>query len=166
MFGPPHCKSQPPPTTRVTQRMAQTSLDTFQRRMSKSKPDETNTSSRRHDSPGPTQTKKKPDGGDSTSSTGSTESDEVAAPHDATNATPKIWTIEEAQASLLAAQLIEPEDSMAPNTLAGSLVQISLFPGLSQAVRDATCSVVLLLANGVEHQHEHSGREARGPYAG
>ena len=30
--------------------------------------------------------------------------------------------------------------------LAGSLVQISLFPGLSQAARDATCSVALLLA--------------------
>ena len=70
----------------------------------------------------------------------------MVAPHDATNATPKIRTIEEARACLLAVQLIKPEDSMAPDTLAGSLVQISLFPGLSQAVRDATRSVALLLA--------------------
>ena len=103
-------------------------------------------SSRRHDSPGPTQTKKKPVGGDSTSSTGSTESDGVAAPHDTTKATPKIQTLEEAWACLLAAQLIELEDSMVPDTLASSLVQISLFPGLSQEARDTTCSVVLLLA--------------------
>ena len=86
--------------------------------------------------------------GDNISSTGSgsTESNEVVSPHDTTNATPKIWTIEEARACLLAAQLIEPEDPMAPDMLAGSLVQISLFPGLSQAVRDAMRSVALLLA--------------------
>ena len=60
--------------------MAQTSLDTFQWHMSKSKLDGAATSSRGHDNPGPTQTKKKPDGGSSPSSTRLTESDEVAVP--------------------------------------------------------------------------------------
>ena len=151
MFAPPHRKKgQPPPTTRVMRHMAQTSLDAFQRRMSKSKPDEATASLKGHSSPSPTQTRRKPngDGSPSPSPTGSMESDDVAPPppRDATKAMPKIHTVEEARDCLLAAQLIKPEDPMDPNTLACSLMRISLFPGLSQAVRDATCSVALLLA--------------------
>ena len=42
--------------------------------------------------------------------------------------------------------LIEPNDPPALDTFAGMLGQISLFPGLSQVTRDATCLVALLLA--------------------
>ena len=127
MFAPPHHKKgQPPPTTRMMRHMAQTSLDAFQRRMSKSKPDEATASPKGHGSPGPTQTRRKPngDGSPSPSPTGSTESDDVAPPppHDTTKAMPKIHTVEEAQDCLLAAQLIEPEDPMDPDTLACSLM--------------------------------------------
>ena len=41
--------------------------------------------------------------------------------------------------------LIEPEDELDGEVLAGALVQVSLFPGMSQAARDAVWSVALLL---------------------
>ena len=137
--------------------------------MSKSKLDRAATSSRGHNNPSPTQTKK-PDGGSSPSSTGSMESDEVAVPCDATKVMLKIHTIEEAWACLLAVQLIDPEDPMAPDMLgiagwlpgANIVVPRSITGGegcymLSDAVAGT---------NGAECQYEHSGREARGPNVG
>ena len=50
----------------------------------------------------------------------------------------RISTIEEGTACLEEAQLIGPEDAPDIKTLAGTLVQIALFPGLSQATSD-TC---------------------------
>ena len=59
---------------------------------------------------------------------------------------PKIYTMKEGHECLEAAQLIEPDDMLDIDTLAGMLVQISLFLGMSQAARDAVCTVALLLA--------------------
>ena len=71
---------------------------------------------------------------------------DTSAQDDTTKKLTKIHTPAEARACLQDAQLIEPDDdTSAPDTLAGALVQISLFPGLSQAARDATHSVALLL---------------------
>ena len=58
----------------------------------------------------------------------------------------RISTIEEGRACLEEAQLIEPEDTPDIEMLAGALVQIALFPGLSQATRDAVRAVAFLLA--------------------
>ena len=55
-------------------------------------------------------------------------------------------TLEEAQICLEEAHLIEQEDALDLETLAGALVWISLYPGLSQATRDAMHAVALLRA--------------------
>ena len=57
----------------------------------------------------------------------------------------RISTIKEGRACLEEAQLIEPEDAPDIETLAGALVQIALFLGLSQATRDTVCAVAFLL---------------------
>ena len=75
-------------------------------------------------------------------------------PHGATKKVPsgppkkglRLSTIEEGRACLEEAQLIEPEDAPDIKMLAGALVQIALFPGLSQAMRDAVHAVAFLLA--------------------
>ena len=86
------------------------------------------------------------EGGDSPSSTRMTVGRDTSAQDDTAKKLTKICTPAEARACLQDAQLIEPDDdTLAPDTLAGALVQISLFPGLSQAARDATHSVALLL---------------------
>ena len=56
-----------------------------------------------------------------------------------------ICMVEEGRICLENAQLIEPEDTLDSDVLAGALVQISLFLGLSQAARDAMCVVALLM---------------------
>ena len=56
-----------------------------------------------------------------------------------------ICTVEEGGICLERAQLIEPEVLLDSDALAGALVQISLFPGLSQAARDAVRTVALLM---------------------
>ena len=66
-----------------------------------------------------------------------------------TPVTPKkmlnICMVEEGRICLEKAQLIEPEDMLDSNVLAGALVQISLFLGLSQVARDAMRAVALLM---------------------
>ena len=57
----------------------------------------------------------------------------------------RIHTAEEGRAYLEEAQLIEPEDTLDSEVLAGALVQISLFPGMLQATRDAVHAVAFLL---------------------
>ena len=59
------------------------------------------------------------------------------ATHAAPNSMLKINTMGESQAYLVKAQLIEPDDMLDTNMLAGTLVQISFFPGISWAMRDA-----------------------------
>ena len=59
--------------------------------------------------------------------------------------TTKICTAEEGRKYLEEAHLIELEDKLDGEVLAGALVQVSLFPGMSQAARDAVWSVALLL---------------------
>ena len=59
--------------------------------------------------------------------------------------TPRICTVEEGQACLEEAQLIEPEVMPNLDTLASALVQISLFLGMSQAARDTICTVALFM---------------------
>ena len=59
---------------------------------------------------------------------------------------PKIYTMKEGHECLEAAQLIEPDDMLDIDTLAGMLVQISLFLGMSQAMRDSMCATTLLMA--------------------
>ena len=66
----------------------------------------------------------------------------------------RIKTVEESQAYLVKAQLIKPDDTCDTHTLASALIQISFFPGISWATRDAVCSVALLLA-----QAKPDGRE-------
>ena len=63
------------------------------------------------------------------------------APHMPT----KIHNTEEGRKYLKEAQLIELEDTIDGEVLASALVQISLFPGMSQAMRDAMCMVAFLL---------------------
>ena len=58
---------------------------------------------------------------------------------------PNIHTVEEGRICLKKAQLIELEDLLDSDALAGALVQISLFLGLSQAARDAVCAVAFLM---------------------
>ena len=59
---------------------------------------------------------------------------------------PKIHTVDEGRACLEEAQLIDPDDALDLDALAGTLVQISLFPGMSQVARDSVHAVALLLA--------------------
>ena len=58
---------------------------------------------------------------------------------------PNIHMAEEGRICRKKAQLIEPEDMFDSDILAGALVQISLFPGLSQAVRSAVRVVAPLM---------------------
>ena len=60
--------------------------------------------------------------------------------------TPKIRTAEEGRMCLEDAQLIEPGEALDFNILAGALIQISLFPGMLQAMRDSVHAVALLMA--------------------
>ena len=63
---------------------------------------------------------------------------------DTVHRTTRIHTTEEGRKHLEEA-LIEPEDELDGEVLASALVQVSLFPGMSQAARDAVRSVALLL---------------------
>ena len=63
------------------------------------------------------------------------------APHMST----RIHTAEEGRTYLEEAQSIEPEDVLDSEVLAGTLVQISLFPGMLRATRDTMCAVAFLL---------------------
>ena len=47
---------------------------------------------------------------------------------------------------MMKAQLVKSDDKLNADTLAGMRVQISFFPGMSQATRDAVCAVAVLLA--------------------
>ena len=58
---------------------------------------------------------------------------------------PNIRTVEEGRICLEKDQLNEPEDLLDSDALAGALVQISLFLGLSQAARDAVHVVAFLM---------------------
>ena len=64
---------------------------------------------------------------------------------DTASRTTRIRTTEEGRKHLEEAHLIEPEDELDGEVLACALVQVSLFPGMSQAARDAVQSVALLL---------------------
>ena len=75
-----------------------------------------------------------------------TRVDDAPSARDVTKRSTKIHTPAEARACLLDAQLIDTDDTLTHDTLAGALVQTSLFPGLSQAAKDAICSVAILLA--------------------
>ena len=141
MFGPPHHKSLQQPPVRVMQQTTQTMLDMLRR---KAKP--------KIDAPSTTQ----PEKSDSPSSARTTASRDTSSVRDATKKLPRIRTLAEARACLLDAQLIEPDDPLAPDTLAGMLAQISLFPGLSQVARDAIRLVALLLVQ----MKPANGREA------
>lgn len=68
------------------------------------------------------------------------------ATHGALKKTSRICTVEEGQACLEEAQLIEPKDMLGLDTLASTLVQISFLPGMPQAIRDPMHAIVLLLA--------------------
>ena len=59
---------------------------------------------------------------------------------------PRICTAEEGRVCLEAAQLIELGDTLDTDALAGALVQVSFFPGMLQAARDAVREVVILMA--------------------
>ena len=65
--------------------------------------------------------------------------------HDAAKRLTKIHTPAEARACLLDVQLIDTDDTLTHDTLAGALVQTSFFPGLSQAAKDAIHLVAILL---------------------
>ena len=54
--------------------------------------------------------------------------------------------MEEGRVCLEAVQLIKPGDTLDTDTLAGALVQVSLFQGMSQVVRDAMWAVAILMA--------------------
>ena len=60
--------------------------------------------------------------------------------------TQRICTTEEGWTCLEATQLIEPGEALGSNVLASALIQISLFPGMSQAMRDSVRTVMLLMA--------------------
>ena len=57
----------------------------------------------------------------------------------------KIHTVEESRKHLEEVHLIEPEDELDGETLAGILVRVLLFPGMSQVARDTVWSVALIL---------------------
>ena len=59
---------------------------------------------------------------------------------------PRIRTAEEGRGCLDAAQLIELGDTLDTDALASVLVQVSLFPGMLQATRDAMRAVAILMA--------------------
>ena len=129
--------------------MAQTSLDSFQRCMSKSKIDETAASPKGHGSPSPTQTQES-DAQSENTDAAPTDDQVGGAPKKAAHSThkemPEIHTTDEGWACLEEAQLIDSEDVLDLNALASMLVQISLFPGMSQVSRDSVRAVALLLA--------------------
>ena len=70
-----------------------------------------------------------------------------------------ICTVEEGRISLKNAQLIEPEDMLDSDILAGVLVQILLFLGLSQVARDAMRMVVLLMVQSKQARVEDAAAE-------
>ena len=121
--------------------MAQSSLDAYQRCVAKSKTDEADASLKKSAGPNPD---KSQDSIAASESTDDSQKDDTAEDipkgiaYNAPSKMPRIRTAEEGQACLEAAQLIEPEDAPNIDTLAGALAQISLFPGMSQAARDAS----------------------------
>ena len=64
---------------------------------------------------------------------------------DTARRTTRIRTAEGGRKQLKEVYLIELEDELDSEVLAGALVQVSLFPSMSQAARDAVQSVALLL---------------------
>ena len=73
---------------------------------------------------------------------------------------PNIRMAEEGRICLENAQLIKPEDTLDSDVLAGALVQISLFPGLSQVARDAVHMVVLLMVQPKQARAEDAAAES------
>ena len=165
MFGPLHRKGQLPPTTRVTRHMAQMLLDSFQQCTPKNKSDRAAASSKGQGSPGLTQirgvvTKPKVAPApawarghvDMSVSSDASEVERRAGKvtEKATQGSPKgapsVCTVEDTRICLEEAHLIEQEDALDLKTLAGALVQISLYLGLPQATRDAVHAVALLTA--------------------
>ena len=59
--------------------------------------------------------------------------------------TSEIRTAEEGRKYLEEAQLIESEEALDGKVMAGAFVQISFFPSMLQAARDAVQSVALLM---------------------
>ena len=149
MFAPPPRKGQPPPSSRVMRNMAQTSLDSFQWHTSKSKTDNTVASLKGHGSPSPTQTRES-DSQSKNADMAPKDDQEGGAlkkvAHSTLKEMPKIRTADEGRACLEEVQLINPEDVLDLDMLAGTLVQISLFPGMSQVARDSVRAMAFLLA--------------------
>ena len=207
MFGPPHRKSPPGTSPRVTRQAAQKqlSLDSFRKLAAKSKSDSGPTEIRGQGvalgSPGPSQNKSQTErvtegvargnpkklqktntteekrvdpeesptsspsatptpslsppgtarsgGSPADTATGSEDAEDANASTggagDTTRRATRIRTAEEGRKYLVEAHLVEPEDELDGEVLAGTLVQVSLFPGMSQAARDAVRSVALLL---------------------
>ena len=129
--------------------MAQTLLDSFQRHTSKSKTDDTISSPKGHGSPSPTQTQESDSLSENTDAAPADNQEGGALKKVACSTLkemPKIHTVDEGWACLEEAQLIDPEDVLDLDALASTLVQISLFPGMSQVARDSVRTVALLLA--------------------
>ena len=117
--------------------------------MSKSKTDDTVASPKGHSNPSPTKTRES-DSQSKNADAAPEDDQEGGALKKVACSTlkemPKICTMAEGRACLEEAQLIDPEDVLYLNVLAGALVQISLFPGMSQVARDSVHAVALLLA--------------------
>ena len=133
----------------MTRQTTQLSLDAMRQRILKSKADAANAGPGRSTGPGPV----KPRGSNAASETtddsqNSTQTEEATTrtTRGAPKNLPKICTVKEGCECLEAAQLIEPEDMLDIDMLAGALAQLSLFPGMSWAVRDAVRAVAFLLA--------------------
>ena len=81
---------------------------------------------------------------------GNKDGQAVGVTNGSTHASPKkvsrIQTVEEGRSCPEKAQLIELEDTLDTDALASALVQISFFPGMSQAMRDAVHAVAFLMA--------------------
>ena len=150
MFGPPRCKSPPSrPTDRMMRQTMQLSLDVMRQRMLKSKADTANAGPGRSTGPGPVKLRGSNAASETTDdSQNSTQTEEamMRTTRGAPKNVPKICTVKEGRECLEAAQLIEPEDTLDIDTLAGALAQISLFLGMSRAIRDAMRVVAFLLA--------------------
>ena len=134
MFGPPHHKSMPQAPVRITWQTTQLMLDMLRcKAKPKDSPTEGTHSTAQPESvghPGPART---------------TRDGDASPARDAAKRPTKIHTPAEARACLLDAQLIDTDDTLTHDTLAGALVQTSFFPSLSQAAKDAIHWVAILL---------------------
>ena len=135
MFGRPHHKSTLQALVRIMRQTTQLTLDMLCR---KAKP---------KDSPMEgTHSTAQPESVGHPSPARMTRDGDVSPARDAAKRPTKIHTPAEARACLLDAQLIDTDDTLTHDTLAGALVQTSFFPSLSQVARDTIRSVAILLA--------------------